>query len=119
MRTGHFSGSLEPMSTTPPLLQPLSPTPRTTVTRGRNRMVADCVELYAYLAEGLVAHLCVTMVSHPLLLPAAYAVDLDGPDECGTLYVHGSVAAGWLRRAQGGTVCVTVTEVDGLVAGRS
>ncbi|WP_182377426.1 pyridoxamine 5'-phosphate oxidase family protein [Nocardioides sp. WS12] len=98
---------------------PLSPTPRTTVTRGRNRMVSDRAELHAFLADGLVAHLGVTVGDHPLVLPAAYAIDVSGPDAGGTLYVHGSVAAGWLRQAQGGTVCVTVTEVDGLVAGRS
>jgi nitroimidazol reductase NimA-like FMN-containing flavoprotein (pyridoxamine 5'-phosphate oxidase superfamily) len=33
--------------------------------------------------------------------------------------VHGSVAARWLRAAPDTTVCVTVTELDGLVAGRS
>ncbi|MBJ7530752.1 MAG: pyridoxamine 5'-phosphate oxidase family protein, partial [Nocardioides sp.] len=47
------------------------------------------------------------------------AVDLDGPDRDGTLYVHGSVAARWLTRSEGATVCVTVTEVDGLVTARS
>lgn len=98
---------------------PLSPTERTTVTRGRNRMVAERAELHAFLREALVAHLGVVMGEHPLVLPTAYAIDLDGPDEGGSLYVHGSVAAGWLRKASGATVCVTVTEVDGLVAGRS
>jgi len=98
---------------------PLSPTDRTTVTRGRNRMVADRAELHAFLADALVAHLGVVVGDHPLVLPTAFAVDADGPDEGGSLYVHGSVAAGWLRRAGGATVCVTVTEVDGLVAGRS
>lgn len=98
---------------------PLSPTDRTTVTRGRNRMVADREELHAFLADGLVAHLGVVVGDHPLVLPTAYAVDVDGPDEGGSLYVHGSVAAGWLRAAREATVCVTVTEVDGLVAARS
>jgi nitroimidazol reductase NimA-like FMN-containing flavoprotein (pyridoxamine 5'-phosphate oxidase superfamily) len=46
-------------------------------------------------------------------------VDPDGPDRDGSLYVHGSVAARWLRAAPGATVCVTVTQLDGLVAGRS
>ena len=54
-----------------------------------------------------------------MVLPTAFAVDLDGPDRDGTLYVHGSVAAGWVRRSGGATVCVTITELDGLVAGRS
>jgi uncharacterized protein len=97
----------------------LSPTDRTTVTRGRNRMVSDRDELHRFLADALVAHLGVVVGDHPLVLPTAYAVDLHGPDEGGSLYVHGSVAAGWLRQAAGATVCVTVTELDGLVAGRS
>ena len=101
----------------------LSPTARTTIGRGRNRMVADRTALHALLTDALVAHLGVTVerdgVSHPLVLPTAFAVDLDGPDADGTLYVHGSVAAGWLRASADRTVCVTVTELDGLVAGRS
>ena len=83
-------------------------------------MVEDRTELHRLLADALVAHLGVNVVgraSHPLVLPTAFAVDLDGPDEDGTLYVHGSVAAGWLRAATDTTVCVTVTELDGLVAG--
>ncbi|MGZ4497294.1 MAG: pyridoxamine 5'-phosphate oxidase family protein [Nocardioides sp.] len=99
---------------------PLSPTARTTVTRGRTRAVTDRDALHAVLADGLVAHLGLASPSgHPLVLPAAYAVDPAGPDEEGTLYVHGSVAAGWLRGATDATVCVTVTLLDGLVAGRS
>jgi len=97
----------------------LSPTPRTTVGRGRERAVEDRAELHRLLQDGLVAHLGVTVGGHPLVLPTAFAVDPDGPDRDGSLYVHGSVAAGWLRAAPGSTVCVTVTELDGLVAGRS
>jgi nitroimidazol reductase NimA-like FMN-containing flavoprotein (pyridoxamine 5'-phosphate oxidase superfamily) len=67
----------------------------------------------------LVAHVGVVVGDHPLVLPAAFAIDVDGPDAGGSLYVHGSVAAGWLRKAGNTTVCVTVTELDGLVAGRS
>ncbi|WP_343061428.1 pyridoxamine 5'-phosphate oxidase family protein [Nocardioides luti] len=100
-------------------LPPLSPTARTTVTRGRNRMVVDRAELHALLDDALVAHVGVTLGEHPVVLPAAFAADPDGPDEDGTLYVHGSVAAGWLRGATDATVCVTVTQLDGLVAGRS
>ena len=104
-------------------LPPLSPTPRTTVGRGRNRMVEERAELHRLLQNALICHLGVTVardgVSHPLVLPSAYAVDLDGPDLDGTLYLHGSVAAGWLRTATDTTVCITVTELDGLVAARS
>ena len=56
---------------------------------------------------------------HPVALPVAFGVDPDGPDEDGTLYVHGSVGAGWMRNAPGSTVCVTVTSLDGLVLARS
>ena len=110
------------MPTTTPTTT-LSPTSRTSIGRGRNRIVEDRAALHALLADALVAHLGVTVerdgASHPLVLPTAYAVDLDGPDRDGTLYLHGSVAAGWLRASTDRTVCVTVTELDGLVAGRS
>jgi uncharacterized protein len=97
----------------------LSPTPRTTIGRGRNRMVEDRAELHRLLDEALIAHLGVQVGGHPVVLPVAFAVDLDGPDDDGTLYVHGSVAAGWLRAAADATVCVTITELEGLVAARS
>ena len=98
---------------------PLEPTARTRTNRGRNRSVADRERLMALLDDALVVHVGLQLGEHPLVLPSAFAVDPDGPDEDGTLYLHGSVAAGWLRAASGTTVCVTVTELDGLVAGRS
>ncbi|QCX26926.1 pyridoxamine 5'-phosphate oxidase family protein [Nocardioides jishulii] len=102
---------------------PLEPTARTTVTRGRNRVVADRAKLLDLLADGLMAHVGVDGGDHPVVLPCAYAVAVDGPDEGGTLYLHGSVAAGWIRRLLAdparATVCVTVTELDGLVTARS
>lgn len=97
----------------------LSPTPRTTVNRGRKRAVADRASLHRLLADGLLAHLGIVAGAHPVVLPTAYGVDVEGPDEGGTLYLHGSVAAGWLAAALAGDVCVTVTELDGLVAARS
>jgi len=98
---------------------PLSPSPRTRITRGRDRAVDDRADLHAFLEDALVAHIGVNVGEHPVVLPTAFAVDPDGPDRDGTLYVHGSVAAGWVRRSGGATVCVTITELDGLVAGRS
>jgi nitroimidazol reductase NimA-like FMN-containing flavoprotein (pyridoxamine 5'-phosphate oxidase superfamily) len=105
----------------------LSPTRRTRLTREKERGVSDRAELMALLGEGLIAHIGVTVGqgehSHPVVLPVAYAVDPDGPDQDGTLYVHGSVGAGWLRgsvdKGHGATVCVTVTALDGLVLARS
>ena len=97
----------------------LSPTPRTTITRGRNRAVSERTRLHAFLQDGLLAHLGVVAGDHPVVLPTAFGVDVEGPDSGGTLYLHGSVAAGWLAKAREQEVCVTITELDGLVAGRS
>ena len=97
----------------------LSPTDRTTVRRGRNRAQSDRAAMHALLEDALIAHVGVDTGEHPVVLPVAFAVDLDGPDDGGTLYIHGSVAARWLTGAERRTVCVTVTELDGLVAARS
>lgn len=109
------------MSTPPPTnpSPPLSPTERTTVRRGNNRALADRAEMFALLDDALVAHVGVNVGDHPVVLPVAFAVDPDGPDDEGTLYIHGSVAARWLTGAESTTICVTVTELDGLVAARS
>jgi len=101
------------------MTDPLSPTQRTTLGRLADKGRTERQALHDLLAEGLVAHLGVDTGTHPLVLPTAYAVDLAGPDRGGTLYVHGSVAARWLLAARTRTVCVTVTELDGLVTARS
>jgi len=98
---------------------PLSPTARTTVGRARERARTDRAELHALLADAVVAHLAVVVDDHPVVLPVALAVDPEGPDQGGSLYVHGSVATGWMQHAAGATVCVSVTEVDALVLARS
>jgi hypothetical protein len=89
------------------------------VNRGREHAVTDRDELHRVLAEALVAHVGVVMGEHPVVLPAAFAVDADGPDRDGTLYVQGSVAAAWLRGGRDATVYVTVTLLDALVTARS
>ncbi|MFI2364332.1 pyridoxamine 5'-phosphate oxidase family protein [Promicromonospora sp. NPDC019610] len=98
---------------------PLSPTDRTTPTRGRNRQVDERDRLMALLSDALIAHLGVVAGAHPVVLPTAFAVDPAGPDAGGSLYLHGSVAAGWLAPALEQDVCVTVTELDGLVLART
>ena len=55
----------------------------------------------------------------PVVLPSIHAADPDGPDDGGTLYLHGSVAAPWLLQAPEQTVCVTFTLVDGAVLARA
>lgn len=105
---------------------PLQPTGRTTLTRGRHRALDERAALHQLLDTALLAHVGIDMGSHPVVLPCLPAIDLDGPDPGGTLYVHGSVGAGWVRRLVGGLdgrapmdVCITVTELDGLVLARS
>jgi len=97
----------------------LSPTERTRITRLRERGRTEREELLSFLQQAMIAHLAVDAGDHPVALPGAFGVDPDGPDAEGTLYVHGSVGAGWLRHAPGSTVCVTVTALDGLVLARS
>jgi nitroimidazol reductase NimA-like FMN-containing flavoprotein (pyridoxamine 5'-phosphate oxidase superfamily) len=98
---------------------PLSPTPRSTVRRGAKRAVTDRAALLDVLATAPLCHLGVLLDGVPLVLPTVFAVDPDGPDEGGTLYVHGSVAARSLRAAPQQEVSVTVTVLDGLVLARS
>lgn len=97
----------------------LSPTPRTRVIRSRERAATERDALREVLDEGLIAHLGIVIDDAPLVLPTAFAYDLDGPDRDGTLYFHGSVASRSLIDAPGATVCVTISLVDGLVLARS
>jgi uncharacterized protein len=97
----------------------LSPSPRTTLTRHRERGRADRADLFSVLDEALVCHVGIVRDGEPVVLPAIHGVDPDGPDDGGTLYLHGSVAAPWLLQAPGQAVCVTVTLVDGAVLARA
>lgn len=99
--------------------QPLSTTARTRIRRNADRAVADRSTLHAILRAAVVCHLGVLRAGSPVVVPMAFAFDPDGPDAGGSLYVHGSVAAGALLDAPDSDVCVTVTHVDGLVLARS
>jgi len=98
---------------------PLSPTPRTTLNRHHDRASVDRRDLYDVLEAALICHLGVLIDGAPLVLPTAFGVDVDGPDEGGTLYLHGSVASASLRAAPYGALCVSFTVLDGLVLARS
>lgn len=98
---------------------PLSPTPRTTLHRHSDRAGTDRQILHEVLDGALICHLGVLVDGAPVVLPTAFGFDPDGPDEGGTLYLHGSVAAQSLRAGAQREVCVTVTVVDGLVLARS
>jgi uncharacterized protein len=98
---------------------PLSPTPRSTPRREKERAQSDRAWLYEVLDASLICHLGVVVDGVPLALPTVFAVDVDGPDPGGTLYLHGSVASRSLVQAPEQVVSVTVTVLDGLVLARS
>jgi nitroimidazol reductase NimA-like FMN-containing flavoprotein (pyridoxamine 5'-phosphate oxidase superfamily) len=99
--------------------QTLSPTARTRLTRHRERGSDSRSDLLALLREALVCHVGIVRDGEPVVLPSVFAVEPDGPDEGGTLYLHGSVAAPWLLQAPGQAVCATFTLVDGAVLARA
>ncbi|WP_227996954.1 pyridoxamine 5'-phosphate oxidase family protein [Nocardia australiensis] len=92
---------------------PLSPTPRSTLTRMKERARTDRADLDAVLDAGLVCHLGVALGGTPVVIPTIYGRDGD------TLYLHGSTGAGSLRAALHGDISIAVTLVDGLVYARS
>ncbi|MEV0359263.1 pyridoxamine 5'-phosphate oxidase family protein [Nocardia sp. NPDC050697] len=92
---------------------PLAPTPRTRLTRSRERGRTDRAELDALLDAGALCHLGVVLDGAPLVVPTVYGRDGD------TLYLHGSTGSGNMRAALTGDVCVSVTQVDGIVYARS
>ncbi len=91
----------------------LSPTPRSTITRQRERARTTQADLHAVLDAGLVCHLGLVRDGAPVVLPTGYGRIDD------TVYVHGSTGAGYLRMADGAAVCLTVTHLDGVVYARS
>jgi nitroimidazol reductase NimA-like FMN-containing flavoprotein (pyridoxamine 5'-phosphate oxidase superfamily) len=97
----------------------LSPTARSTPRREKERAQVDRTALHDVLDSALVCHLGVLVDGVPMALPTVFGVDLDGPDEGGTVYVHGSVASRSLVQAPAQDVSVTVTVLDGLVLARS
>ncbi|HET9761151.1 MAG TPA: pyridoxamine 5'-phosphate oxidase family protein [Nocardioidaceae bacterium] len=98
---------------------PLSPTERSTPRREKERARTDRATLYDVLETALVCHLAVVVDGVPLALPTVFGVDLDGPDEDGTLYLHGSVASRSLVQGPAQDVSVTMTVLDGIVLARS
>jgi hypothetical protein len=97
----------------------LSPTARSTPRRNSDRALADRRALHDLLDASLLCHLAVVVDGVPLALPTVFAVDLDGPDRGGTLYVHGSVASRSLVQSADQDLSVTITALDGLVLARS
>jgi hypothetical protein len=69
----------------------LSSTPRSTLTRLRDRASTDRADLYAVLDAGLICHLGLVRGGAPVMLPTGYAHASD------TIYLHASTGAGYLR----------------------
>jgi nitroimidazol reductase NimA-like FMN-containing flavoprotein (pyridoxamine 5'-phosphate oxidase superfamily) len=69
--------------------------------------------VHAILDEALVAHVAVSTLEGPRVMPTTFA-------RVGEfVYIHGSVANRTFRAASGAAVCVAVTLLDGLVLARS
>ncbi|MFG1797850.1 pyridoxamine 5'-phosphate oxidase family protein [Nocardia sp. NPDC049149] len=92
---------------------PLSSTPRSTLTRSKERGRSDRADLEAVLDAGMICHLGVLLGGAPVVLPTIYGRDGD------TMYLHGSTGAGNLRAALAGDISVAITLVDGIVYARS
>src|ERR1700737_3551241 len=88
---------------------------RTALTRMRDRAVTDRAELDRLLDEATIAHVGMADDSGGVVvIPTAMARDADH------VLVHGSSGSGWMRRAAAGSpVCVTVTELSGIIVARS
>ncbi len=104
---------------TPSAREPLSPTTRSRPRREKERARSDRAALDAVLDAALICHLAVVVDGVPLALPTVFAVDHDGPDRDGTLYLHGSVASRSLVQGPDQDVSVTFTLLDGIVLARS
>jgi nitroimidazol reductase NimA-like FMN-containing flavoprotein (pyridoxamine 5'-phosphate oxidase superfamily) len=91
-------------------------TSRTTPTRYRDRASWERAEIHAILDSSWVCHLGFVADGAPVVLPTIFARVED------RLYLHGSTGSRPLRAAgapEGLPVCVTVTQVDGLVLTKS
>jgi len=69
---------------------------------------------YEILDEGFICHVGFVMDGQPFVIPTGYGRSGDN------LYIHGSAASRMLRNlSKGILVCITVTQLDGLVLARS
>jgi hypothetical protein len=85
------------------------------LTRLRDRTVTDRADLDRLLDEATIAHVGIADDSGGVVvIPTAMARDADA------VLVHGSTGSGWMRRAAAGSpVCVTVTDLSGIIVARS
>ena len=94
--------------------KPLGNTDRTQPSRMRDRAVTDRAAMYEVLDSNILCHLGLIFDGQPFVLPYGYARDGD------RILLHGSSGARFMRAlADGAPVCVTVTELTGMVVARS
>ena len=94
--------------------KPLGNTERTTPGRMRDRAVVDRAAMYEVLDSNILCHLGLIFDGQPFVLPYGYARDGD------RILIHGSSGARFMRAlSDGAPVCVTVTELTGMVVARS
>jgi uncharacterized protein len=87
---------------------------RTQGHRIKERSVSDREQMYAILDSTILCHIGYVEDGQPFVLPYGYARDGD------SILIHGSTGARFMRAmAAGAPVCVTVTQLDGLVLARS
>ena len=86
----------------------------TTIRQHPERAVPERVQ--EFLAQGYVAHVGFEQDGRPYVIPMLYQYSADRPDR---LYLHGGPASRAMKvLASGAPVCVTVTQLDGLVYSR-
>jgi hypothetical protein len=91
-----------------------APSPRTRVRRLPERGDYDRDLIESILDQALICHVGFVHEDTPVVIPTIHARLGD------TLYLHGSPASRMLRSMRSGAeVCVTVTQVDGLVVARA
>jgi nitroimidazol reductase NimA-like FMN-containing flavoprotein (pyridoxamine 5'-phosphate oxidase superfamily) len=87
----------------------------TTLTRMHDRAVTDRAELDRLLDDTVLAHIgMVDDTGSAVVIPTGIARDGD------RILIHGSTGSGWMRGvAAGRQVCVTLTDLNGIVVARS
>jgi uncharacterized protein len=87
----------------------------TTLTRMHDRAVTDRAELDRLLDDTVLAHIgMVDDTGSAVVIPTGIARDGD------RVLIHGSTGSGWMRGVGAGRqVCVTVTDLNGIVVARS
>jgi nitroimidazol reductase NimA-like FMN-containing flavoprotein (pyridoxamine 5'-phosphate oxidase superfamily) len=95
-------------------MKDVPPSPRTTLKRLPQRGIYDRATIHRILDEAMVCHVGFLVDGQPCVVPTLYV-------RLGEyLYLHGSPASRMLQAlVEGGTACVAVTLVDGLVLARS